>query len=883
MGSPAVPRRLRLAPLLAALVLSFGLPAIHGTAVGCPNATERPDKWTATGPGGGPIKSYAVVPTSPDTMYATDGAQVWATRTGGCAWTEVLGAAEPVPLGIVKREPVAVAVSYPNGVNVTWIASDVTLVTGLTRPEILMNDDGTDTFGQIVNGVQSGGVSAGLPPGHVTSLVAGTEADVAYVVVETAVGRQLYATTDRGQSWQPRGVTTGAGAFTGLVADPGNGNILWAWGDDLLRSADGGETFTKVEDVKGPFLDVALAPSPKGSRVQALTADARIWRSDDAGQTWQVGGASAGSTSISSAPVDDIAAVAGPSRVDVLSSIFGTADQTPAGAKNLADVSASRFLDGRLRVTVASGAQLLRLDLTITTGPPKRVTTPGVVLIPPRSQVALYPRLAPETNVVALQPGQTKTLPYDLDLPPTPTPLDVFFLIDTTGSMGGVIDALRLALARIVNDLSLSGIRASFGVGSFKDFPKNGWGGTGDKPYELYREIGPVDQSLQIALQRLQASGGGDGPEAQFAAIYEAVHDAAGMPTLLDEADYPTEWRNGALRLAVVATDTTSHEGTDATPANAAPGAYPGASYDRMVQALLAAHVRTVGIAAGSEAKPPLRAHAQDTGSLAPAGGIDCNADGKIDVNEGDPLVCDFAQGATSNVPVGVPIVGGGDSVRGMSGAIVAMLRAQRDPATVRVTSSAPGIATVVDGVHPGVDLKVPNIVSSHVRFSCTKANFGKAVNVRFPALVGARLVSEATAKVTCAAPAVPPAAEPQPDEIPVPRDRPPVAALALPAPAPPAPVQNLNPNPNPNPQPNAMTQAGIAAEEQQAPQLAFAVGDLGPGADEELAMSRLDGSGRGPGTGLLGAAALLSSVAVAAELRRRSRTRTAYARARRR
>jgi photosystem II stability/assembly factor-like uncharacterized protein len=872
MGSPSVLGRLRLAPLLAVLVLAFGLPAVTGVAAGCASATERPDRWTETrpgGPSGGAITSYAVVPTAPDSMYATDGTHVYATHDGGCRWAEVLGGAEPVPLGVVKREPVAVATSMPRDVTVVWIASNVT-VGGVTRPEVLMDDTGTDAFGHAAGGVQLGDVSS-LPPGSVISLAAGSEPDMAYVLLDGPLGRQLYQTTDRGQTWQPKGVLAGAAAIHGLVAAPDNGNVLWAWGDALLASSDGGATFAPVEKAKGPFADVAVAPSPKGTRIEALTTNGVVWRSDDAGVTWSASATDPRATSIATAPVDDVAAVAGPAKVDILSSIFGATDSTPKGAGGLADVSLSRFLTGRLRVAVRAGASLLRLDFDLTKTGPAVVKRPGVSLVSPVPQIPLYPRLAPESRVVTLGPGQSTTLPYDLDLPPTPTPLDVFFLIDTTGSMGGVIDALRLALARIVNDLTLSGIQASFGVGSFKDFPQNNWGSPGDIPYELYREIGPVDQNLQIALQRLQASGGGDGPEAQFAALYEAVHDAAHMKSFLPTPEYPTEWRNDALRLAVVGTDTSSHVGGSA--------GYPGASYEELVAALRAAHVRTVGIAAGSAAKPDLRAHAQDTGSLAPAGGVDCNADGRIDIDAGMPLVCDFAAGAASNVggPIG-GIIGGTDAVRGMSGAIVAMLRAQHDPATVRVTSSVPQVATVVDGVHPGVDVKVPNVVTSHVRFSCTSAFYGRTVDVRLPATVGARQVAEATAQVRCGVPA-PPAAKPEPEPFPVIRERPPVAALAVPAPAPPAPVQNLNPNPNPHAQPNAMTQAGMAAEEQQTPQLAFALDQL-PGAEQELAMSALDDR-RGPPLGLAGGAALLSSVAVAVELRRRSRTRTAVARAR--
>jgi hypothetical protein len=869
-------RRLRLAPFLAALVLGLGLPVLHGEAAA--SCLTRPDGWTVTRPGGRQITSYAVPATGPDTMYATDGDRVWATHSGGCDWTEVLGAAEPLPLGAVRREPVAVAVSFPRDVTVAWIASNVT-VAGVTRPEVLMNDDGTDAFGHVAAGLQIGGAPAGLPPGTVVSLTAGSEPDVAYVVLDTAVGLRLYGTVDRGASWQARALTTGY-AYDGMVVDVGNANVVWAWSrEGLFESRDGGATFAPVRKVSGRFVDVAVSLSPKGTRIEALQAGGLIWRSDDGGTTWTTRSTDIAMTSIATAPVDDLSAVAGPARVDVLGSIFSATDSTPAGAGPLADVSVARFLTGRVRVAVRAGSTLLRLDVELTENRPPKVVTPGVVLVPQVPQIPLYPAITPETSVVTLAAGQTRTVAYDLDLPAAPTPLDVYFLVDTTGSMGGVITALRLALARIVNDLTLSGIQASFGVGSFRDFPRNGWGDTSDHPYELYREIGPVDQDLEVALSRLTAGGGGDEKEGQFAALYESVHDAAGMKSFLDEPEYPTAWRNGALRLAVVATDTASHVAGE----RAAEGTsvYPGPSYEQLVAALLAAHVKTVGIAAGKAAVPDLRAHAQDTGSLAPAGGVDCDADGTIDLNQGDPLVCDFAAGAVSNVPPVGGIAVGGDSVRGMSGAIVAMLRAQRDPATVRLTSSDPRVATVLDGVHPAVDMKVPNVVTSHVRFSCTAANYGRTVDVRLPARAGARRVAEASAQVRCLAP-VPAAAAAEPEPIPVARDRAPVAALAVPAPAPPAPVQNLNPNPNPNAQPNAMTQAGMAAEEQQVPQLAFAADSLRPDTGDELAMSRLDDRG-GAAPGLLGGAALLSALAVAAELGRRSRTRTAYARARRR
>src|SRR4029453_18607694 len=68
---------------------------------------------------------------------------------------------------------------------------------------------------------------------------------------------------------------------------------------------------------------------------------------------------------------------------------------------------------------------------------------------------------------------------------------------------------------------------------------------------------------------------------------------------------------------------------------------YPGPSFDQAVNAIQALDPPlVVGIAADTPALTDLRRIATATGALAPAGGIDCNGDGSIDIAAGQPLGC---------------------------------------------------------------------------------------------------------------------------------------------------------------------------------------------------------------------------------------------------
>ena len=821
---------MRVRPRAAALliVLATAVPVLPAPAATC-EAETRADGWVVMRPGDSPrpVVSYAVAPTYPNVMYATDGAGVWATTDGGCSWTDALaGSALPVgalPIQVTAREPVQVAVVETGRQITGWLLSNVTSG-GVRRPEVLVSGGNGDALRV------PGEALATLPAGTGVALAAGRSGKDAYVLVDTAAGRRVFATSDRGVTWTAGDPAAGPEDVRALAVDPLTDD-LWAWGDRLLLSTDGGATFDTVPGVSGAVADLAVAYAPFASRLEVVLENGTLMRSGDGGRTWTKRGANPTATSVAVPPALDVAAVAGKGLLHLYAGKYGPFDYyAPDDGGALADVALARLPGSAeaVRVLAARGAELLRRDV-LRVGAAEPRHAPVIRLEPPVDTIRLDPVLLPQHQVVSLRAGETRSLPYVLDVPVAPSSLDVFFLVDTTGSMQLTIDSLRLALVRIVNDLNSAGLDSRFGVGQFKDYPTSPWGGGVDMPYDLLRQIGPADGELAGALAALVAGGGGDGPESQFSALYEMAHFEARLPSLIDPSEPPTGFRPNTLRVAVVATDTSSHVGGEKS--EGAEETYPGANHGQLVNALRRARVRTVGIAAGGPARPHLENHALLSGSVAPANGVDCDGDGRVEITEGRPIVCDFNTFGLS--PSGT----------GIGSAIVSMLLALREPVNVRVESSDSRVATVLGGVHLGVNVKRPNRLVQQVRFTCDSAHYGKTTRVALTAEISARPAARAIADVRCAYPVAlvgkPPAEfPPQPVRQ--------LAAVAVVPPAPPVPVPQPNPqpNPNPNPQPNPQVnpQLGAAAQDQEQVELALAwstVEDEQQGA-EELAMSAL-------------------------------------------
>ena len=98
---------------------------------------------------------------------------------------------------------------------------------------------------------------------------------------------------------------------------------------------------------------------------------------------------------------------------------------------------------------------------------------------------------------------------------------DVYFLMDTTGSMSGSISALQTAL----RDTLIPGIRAEipdtfFGVGEFRDYPVSPYGSGTDQPYAHFQDMTDDDALAQAATNRYTARGGSDGPESHGQALW---------------------------------------------------------------------------------------------------------------------------------------------------------------------------------------------------------------------------------------------------------------------------------------------------------------------------------------------------------------------------
>jgi len=168
---------------------------------------------------------------------------------------------------------------------------------------------------------------------------------------------------------------------------------------------------------------------------------------------------------------------------------------------------------------------------------------------------------------------------------------DIFFLVDTTGSMLPTIERVRTSLSTIIVPAAHAAIAdVAMGVGDYRDFPVAPYGDAGDWTFQLRQAVTFDLFAVQAALDGLAAGGGNDTPESMLEGLYSAVTGDCG-PDAFGAACF----RRDSHPIIVVATDAPTHNGP--TGANDYDATVTARTWTETVAALNAMNVKTLGAA----------------------------------------------------------------------------------------------------------------------------------------------------------------------------------------------------------------------------------------------------------------------------------------------
>ena len=807
----------------------FVAPFVSGAAVANICGTEH-GYWRVTGipkftAGPQELVDYEVAAGSPNNIMLTNGTAIMRSTDSACSWKQVFALADAptaesqataanstiktIDISEAKRGRVLLMIEEQTALGV--------------RPHVVRTEDMGDSW-------TAGDV--GLPPqGSPEALVLPPSSpDVAYLVTDVGSGSAdfMFASSDGGATWtlrsNPASLTPSMG-ISGFTVDPLVEDSLWAWGTGgVYHSLDGGASFTAIPDFIGKgvsTVDIFHRGSKPARIAGFISAEAKVLVSDNGGNTWLSLDTPQGVDSSAHGDETQRAYItAGGQAYSFHSPTNGWLSlQSPIGT--VTDVSTDRAGI----VHVRTSTSLLTYD-----GPNPdpiksghgSVFQPGQV-DPPREFQEHDPVLTPNHKKVVLDPGETKTVSYDLRLTKTPLPVNVFFLLDTSGSMGATIYDLSRSVVDITNLLNKENFALKVGIGAYRAFPDHlpprpkcgeealpAQACEANYVYRRVLDMAPQSQQVADSLATLQSNAGGF-----YKSQLQALHTLATgeridvFPPGSDSGDVPpgqgATFDKEAYRVVIHATDEAfwkgqPRDGGRTDFGNPDPPETP--LFDEVEAALDAKQIYQVGLSIGPAPRKDLAEVARRTDALAPAGGVDCGRGHFLE--EGEPLVCPISRNNLTRSHNLVP-------------AIVNLI--ENLPARVDVQFEAKGDSRIVRRVTPrrqgDIVLQAANHLGFDVIYHCPLELAGKRFDVELGAtnVQEADLLDEVRTQVVCT-------------EKPGPTLVPPIAAvslitLAIPPPPPPPPPAQLTSASQAQSQVQAQT--GAVFEEEKEPQLAVA------------------------------------------------------------
>ena len=289
----------------------------------------------------GSVGAIAIAPSDPNVMYVGMGEHAVRgvmTSTGDGVYKSVDGGKTWEHTGLVQSEHIADICIHPNNPDLVYVAVQGALYKDSKERGVYQSSDGGKTWRNIlsVNAstgaadlvldpqnprvlyasmwdhqrspwyVRSGGTGSGLYKstdageswkklekglpdnmGKIGICIAPSNSDRLYAVVEADNGG-VFRSEDGGNSWQltsnDRQTYARAWYFNKVVADPKNQDLLYVLNIPLLKSMDGGKTFTSLPSPHADQHDLWINPSNPQAMILANDGGASI--SFNGGKSW---------------------------------------------------------------------------------------------------------------------------------------------------------------------------------------------------------------------------------------------------------------------------------------------------------------------------------------------------------------------------------------------------------------------------------------------------------------------------------------------------------------------------------------------------------------------------------------------------------------------
>jgi hypothetical protein len=258
--------------------------------------------------------------------------------------------------------------------------------------------------------------------------------------------------------------------------------------------------------------------------------------------------------------------------------VYGDVEIVPKNTTVIIDTATSPFTPGKVKYEITSNGvdvsasaklELEHPDLGTFDGPEltttsklpddklgvsttvKATASDGVGLA--RLTIVQLRKSGPQRDFFFVVPYQQAASPKNdvLEFGTNIKNVDVVFSMDTTGSMGGSINALKAALGgSLLSDLQSAIPNVGLAIVDYRDYPVSPYGSTAglfssaDWPVRVRQKVTTTLSAAQAAVNQYAPGGGGDGPEAQIPAMQHILTGEA------------LTWSGGSVPVAVNAPGT---------------------------------------------------------------------------------------------------------------------------------------------------------------------------------------------------------------------------------------------------------------------------------------------------------------------------------------